>query len=135
MPNFLRTAGPAGTWHSLAFTCVVSAGISGQKTAFKAGKSWLHMINDTIGVVYDDVSLGDRGVLVYEAEKADVPKKLGSTEVFVAGDKVYWDPTDGYVTPTWASGRYLIGIALESAGATESVIMIDLKGAAAKAEA
>ncbi len=135
MPNFLRTAAPAGTWHSLGFTCAVSAGILGQKNSFKTGISWLHLIGDTVGVVYDDVSLGDRGVLVYEAEKADVPKKTGSTESFKAGDKVYWDPTDGFVSPVWSSGRYLIGIAVEDAGVTDTVVMIDLKGAAAPATA
>lgn len=134
MPNVIRTATPNGVWHSFGFTCVVSAGIKGVKNAWGSGISWLHMIEDSIGAVLEDVVFGGRGVLIYYAEKIDVPKKTGSSESFSVGQKVYWDPVDGFVSPNWASGRYMVGIATEPATAAATIVEINLFGAAAKAE-
>lgn len=131
MPNVLRTATPMGDWRSFKFTCDVTAGLLGQKNAWLAGLSWLIVVQDTVGILLEDADFGDEGVLWYEAEKVIVPKKTGSSEAFLPGDAVYYDPADGLVTPTADSSYYRIGTATEPAVAADALVEIDLDGGCA----
>lgn len=134
MPNALRTATPMGDWRSFKFTCEETDGLLGIKDGWSAGTPWLYLVQDTVGALLESVDFGDEGVLIYHAEKIMVAKMTESTDVFLPGDRVYWDPTTRFVTPTYDSAYYWIGIATEPATAAEELVEIDLKGDHAEAE-
>lgn len=134
MPNALRTATPMGDWRSFKFTCEETDGWLGIKDGWAAGSPWLYLVQDTVGALLESVDFGDEGVLIYHAEKILVAKATESTDVFLPGDRVYWDPTTRLVTPTYDSAYYWIGIATEPADADELLVEIDLKGDHAEAE-
>lgn len=136
MPDALRTATPPGDWRSFKFTCGESAGMEGAKTAADhdvagARRSALYQVEDTVGLVLEDVDFGDEGVLIYHAEKIMVPKAIESTDIFLPGMLVFWDPATRLVSPAGESGTYLIGIATEPADADDLRVEIDLDGAGA----
>lgn len=134
MPNALRTATPMGDWRSFKFTCEETDGWLGVNSARADGSSWLYLVQDTVGALLEDTDFGDEGVLIYHAEKIIVPKLIESTDIFLPGDRVYWDPTTRCVTPTYDSAYYWIGIATEAAAATAQLVEIDLKGDRAEVE-
>lgn len=134
MPNILKTATPMGKWCSFKFTHAESG------VTYEEGK--LYKIQDTIGVLLLDIqygsqgekldkeiTIGDDGVLIYNAEKINVYKETGTGNSFSPGDKVYWSDTQGAsVTPTHSSGYYWIGVCVKAAEEDDSLVMIDLKG-------
>ena len=135
----IRTATPMGDWRSFKFT-VESGGVVGIKDALLddavgARVSFLYLVQETVGAALESADAGDQAVLIYHAEKIMVPKMLESTDIFLPGDRVYWDPTTRLVTPTYNSGYYWIGIATEPADADERYVEIDLKGDHAEVEA
>jgi predicted RecA/RadA family phage recombinase len=134
MPNALRTATPMGDWRTFKFTCDVSAGLLGIRSARAAGDPWLYLVEDTVGALLEDADYGEEGVLVYHAEKIMVAKMTESTDIFLPGDRVYWDPSTRYVTPAYDSAYYWIGIATEPAAASAEEVEIDLKGDHAEVE-
>ena len=134
MPNALRSATPGGDWRSFKFTVDDSDGVLGVKNAISDGSSYLYLVEDTVGAVLESADIDEEAVLIYHAEKIDVPKMTESSDIFLPGNRVYWDPTTRLVTPTYSSGYYWIGIATEPAGATETYVEIDLKGDHAEAE-
>ena len=136
----LRTATPMGDWRTFKYTVDISAGVKGIKEAAEddvlgARVSFLYLVEDTVGAVIESADFGDEAVLFYHAEKIVVPKMTESTDIFLPGDRVYWDPTTRLVTPTYDSGYYWIGIATEPADADELYVEIDLKGDHAEVEA
>ena len=134
MPNALRTATPMGDWRTFKFTCEETDGWQGIEDARAARNPYLYLVQDTVGALLESVDFGDEGVLIYHAEKIMVAKMTESTDVFLPGDRVYWDPTTRLVTPTYDSAYYWIGIATEPATATEELVEIDLKGDHAEVE-
>lgn len=134
MPDALRTATPPGDWRSFKFTVDDSDGVLGIKDARAASTPYVYLIQDTVGVVLESADYEEEAVLIYHAEKIMVPKMTESSDVFLPGDRVYWDPTSRYVTPTYSSGYYWIGIATEPADADDVLVEIDLKGDHAEAE-
>ena len=128
MPDALRTATPMGDWRSFKFTVTDSEGVLGIKDARLDGESYLYLVEDTVGAALESGDLGDEVVLIYHAEKIMVPKMTESSDVFLPGQRVYWDPTTRLVTPTFDSGYYWIGIATEPAVADDAYVEIDLKG-------
>lgn len=140
MPNALRTATPMADWRSLKFTCDLSAGMDGIKDAVDhdavgARRSPLYLVQDTVGAVLETTDFGEEAVLIYHAEKILVPKGVDSADVFLPGDRVYWDPATRLVHPAYDSGHYWIGIATEPAGMDDLRVEIDLKGDHAEVEA
>ena len=135
MPNCLRAASPMEDWRSFKFTCEDTDGWLGQANAFANGIPWLWLVQDTVGVLIEDADFGEEGVLWYHAEKIMVAKMTESTDIFLPGDRVYWDPTTRLVTPDFNSGYYWIGIATEPAAAADLLVEIDLKGDRAEVEA
>ena len=136
MPDGLRTATPMGDWRSFKFTCADSMGMVGIQTAADhdaagARVSPLYLIEDTVGAVLEDTDFGDEGVLIYHAEKIMVQKAIESTDIFLPGMLVFWDPATRLVSPAGESGTYLIGIATEPADADDLRVEIDLDGAGA----
>ena len=134
MPNALRTATPMGDWRSFKFTCIESGGMLGEKDAWAAGQPWLYLVGDTVGALLESCDVGDEGVLIYHAEKILVAKETDSAAVFGVGDRIYWNPVTRYVTPTYNSGYYWIGIATEPAAQLETLVEIDLNGNHAEVE-
>uniref|UniRef100_A0A6M3ME92 Uncharacterized protein n=1 Tax=viral metagenome TaxID=1070528 RepID=A0A6M3ME92_9ZZZZ len=134
MPNALRTETPDADWRSFKFTVEDSAGVIGIKDARRTGVSYLYLINDTVGAVLESADIDEEAVLFYHAEKIDVPKMTESTDIFLPGMRVYWDPTTRLVTPDYNSGYFWIGIATEPADADELYVEIDLKGDHAEIE-
>ena len=130
MPNILRCATPNEDWRSFRFiNTYESPSMRGAKDAFAAGYSWLYQVQDTVGALLETALFGDEGVLIYHAEKIIVPKKTGSGEVFLPGDRVYWDQGgDAFVTPRVGPGYWWIGIATEPAGVNDTLVEIDLCG-------
>ncbi len=135
MPDALRTATPMGDWRSFPFTVEDSDGVLGIKEAISEGESYLYLIEDTVGAVLESAALDEEAVLIYHAEKILVPKMVESTDIFLPGMRVYWDPTTRLVTPTYDSGYYWIGIATEPAAAADTRVEIALKGDHAEVEA
>lgn len=131
MPNVLRTATPAGDWRSFKFTCEETDGLLGQRNAWAAGVPWLYQIEDSVGVLLEDAAFGAQGVLWYSAEKIVVAKMTESTDIFLPGMRVYWDPTTRLVTPEEDSDFLPIGTCTEPAGADETLVEIDLDGGSA----
>lgn len=129
MPSRLRTATPMGDWRTLKFTASVD--VVGIKDGEAAGTSYLYNVNDTLGAVLESAKTGSEAVLIYHAEKILVPKKIGQGEDFGLGERVWWDPVARTVTPTQAKTYWLVGIATENAGTTDTYVEIDLDGAAA----
>src|SRR4030042_4943845 len=130
MPDALRTATPMGDWRTLKFICDLSAGMDGIKDAADhdaagARRSPLSLIEDTVGAVLEAADFGDEAVLIYHAEKILVQKMIESTDIFLPGDRVYWDPTTRLVTPEVVSGYYWIGIATQPADADALRVEID----------
>ena len=135
MPNALRTATPPGDWRSFKFTVDDSDGVKGIKDAIHDSVSYLYLVQDAVGAVLESAAIDEEAVLIYHAEKIMVPKMTESSDVFLPGDRVYWDPTTRTVTPTYNSGYYWIGMATEPADADETYVEIDLKGDHAEVEA
>lgn len=140
MPNALRTATPMADWRSFRFTCDESGGMCGIKEAkdsdvLGARTSYLYQIQDVVGAVLESVDVGEEGVLFYAAEKILVPKMTESTDIFLPGDRVYWDPVTRLVTPTYNSAYFWIGMCTEPADADELYVEIDLSGHHAEVEA
>jgi len=123
-----------GDWRSFHFTLAESG-------AKAIGE--LLLIQETVGVIFIgepildangcaqdlEIEFGDESTLIYHAEKILVPKDVGSGEVFLPGDRVYWSGVYGTgVHPTRVSGDYWIGIATEPADEDDDQVEIDLKG-------
>ena len=134
MPDALRTATPMGDWRSFKFTVSDSSGVLGIKDSRAEGESYLYLVEDTVGAVLESADADEEAVLIYHAEKIMVPKMEESSDVFLPGARVYWDPTTRLVTPTFDSGYYWIGIATEPAVADDDRVEIDLKGERAEFE-
>jgi hypothetical protein len=135
MPSILLCASPMEDWRSFKFTCEDTDGWLGGKSAWADGSPWLYLVGDTVGFLLEDAKFGDEGVLIYHAEKLKVAKNIGSDQLFGVGDRVYWNPGTRFVTPTYNSGYFWIGIATEPAGADEPLVEIDLNGNHAEVEA
>lgn len=102
----------------------------------------IYKVEDTIGVLILDIQYGtqgeklaktitedDEGVLIYHAEKIQVSKRARTGDTFLPGDKVYWSGVQGAaVQPVYQSGFYWIGICVWPAAATDTTVIIDLKG-------
>ena len=132
----LRTATPMGDWRSFKFTVDVSAGVVGINDALLtdavgARVSFLYLVQDTVLAVLESADVGDEAVGIYHAEKIMVPKAIESTDIFLPGMLVFWDPATRIVSPAGNSGTYRIGIATEPADADERYVEIDLDGAGA----
>ena len=136
----LRTATPMGDWRSFKYTCDDSGGhenddVGLANDAAAARRPYLYLVQDSVGAALHVVAFGEEGVLVYHAEKIIVLKMIESTDVFLPGDRVYWDPTTRLVTPTFDATYYWIGMATEPADADDLEVEIDLNGNHAEAEA
>jgi len=83
----------------------------------------LIVVEDTIGVVVEDVAISSDFVLVYEAEKIVVPKATGQS--FTVGDAVFYDPANANVTAV-TTDNTKCGRALEAVGTADAEVMIDL---------
>ena len=128
-----------GDWRTFKFTVDISAGVVGVKDAILtdvvvARVSALYLVGDTVGEALENADFGEEAVLIYHAEKILVPKMITSTDIFLPGDRVYWDPTTRLVSPDYDSGYYWIGIATEPADADDLYVEIDLKGDHAEIE-
>lgn len=135
MPDAFRCATPMEDWRTFKFTVTESGGMLGIKAAIKAGVSYLYRVNDAVGMLIESALVDEEAVFAYHVEKVMVPKKIGSAESFLPGDRVYWDPADRLVTPVWNSGFLWIGMATEPATITDERVEIDLFGSHAQAEA
>lgn len=136
----IRTAVPGGDWRSFKFTVDVSAGLVGildaaEDDVLGARVSFFYLVQDTVLAVLESADYDDEAVGIYHCEKILVPKMTESTDIFLPGDRVYWDPTTRLVTPDYNSGYYWIGIATEPADADDLYVEIDLKGDRAEVEA
>lgn len=140
MPDALRTATPMADWRSFRFTCDESGGMEGIKDALAADvlgdrHSYLYQVQDAVGAVEESVDVGDEGVIFYAAEKIMLPKMTESTDFFLPGDRVYWDPVTRLVTPTYNSAYFWIAMATEPADADDLRVECDLFGHQAEVEA
>lgn len=135
----LRTATPPGDWRSFKFTVPFTAGVEGRKEAVSADvlgarHSAVYQVEDSVGEVVESADFGEEAVLVYHAEKIEVPKETGQGEVFLPGMRVYWNPATRLVSPNYDSAHPWIGIATEPADANDLYVEIDLKGDHAEIE-
>ncbi len=96
---------------------------TGEEESYSAGE--MIKVNDTIGMVVEDVEANSEFVLLYEAEKVVAPKATGTGISFAVGDNVYYDATAKKVTSV-STANTLCGKALESAGDSDPEVLIDL---------
>ena len=87
----------------------------------------LYLISGTVCTPYEAKAITEVVVMIYHAEKILVDKNVVSTDVFVVGQKVYFDATTGKATAT-AGANLWIGICIEAATAVATQVLIDLKG-------
>ena len=92
-------------------------------------KGLLTKVEDTVCVIVDDIDALAQGMAIYQADKIVLPKRVGTTCLFAAGDKVYYN--DGNLDVATTSAYTLCGRALEAAGATASSVLVDFNGACA----
>lgn len=91
-------------------------------------KGLLTKVEDMVGVIVDDIVALAEGVMIYQADKIIVNKRVGTTCVFAAGDKVYYNSATNTVDIAVTSAYTLCGRALEAAGATVGTVLIELNG-------
>jgi hypothetical protein len=96
---------------------------TGEEESYGAGE--MIKVQDSIGVVVEDVAENSEFVLVYEAEKIIAPKSTGAGISFSTGDNVYYDAAAKKVTNV-SSGNTLCGKALGDAGDNSAEVLIDL---------
>lgn len=114
----LRTAAPSGDWRSMILTAP-SGGVS---------KGQMAKIQNTVGFYMQDADAGVDVAFCYHAEKIEVPKlQVSGTDIFAAGQKVYFSEADAAVTATAGSNLWT-GIALKAATAADEYVLIDFKG-------
>lgn len=140
MPNAFRCATPMEDWHTFKTVCDISAGYEGIREAGDADvlgdrHSFLYQVEDSVGAAIESADTGEEVVIAYLVEKIMLPKMTGSAEIFLPGQRVYWDPTTRLVTTTPASDSLWIAIATEPAGADELYVECDLAGNKAEIEA
>lgn len=92
-------------------------------------KGLLTKVEDTVCVIVDDIVALASGPAIYQADKIVLPKRVGTTCVFAAGDKVYYN--SGAVDIATTSTYTLCGRALAAAGATATEVEVDFNGACA----
>ncbi len=97
--------------------------MTGESESYSAGE--MIKVNDTIGIVVEEVAENSEFVLVYEAEKVVAPKATGTGISFAAGDNVYYTAAAKNVTNS-ASGNTLCGKALLAAGDNDDEVLMDL---------
>ena len=81
---------------------------------------------DLVGVVLTKADVGEDTTLLYNSPSITVPCEAATTGDYGVGTKVYFDETEGRVTPT-ESPNSLCGTVQETAdlGATEVKIALD----------
>jgi predicted RecA/RadA family phage recombinase len=84
-----------------------------------------------VGVIVDDIAALAEGVMIYFAPAIIVNKRVGTTCVFAAGDKVYYNAATNTVDIAATTTYVLCGRALEAAGASATTVLIELNGAVA----
>ncbi len=95
-------------------------------------KGLLTKVEDTVCVIVDDIAALASGPAIYQADKIVLPKRVGTTCVFAAGDKVYYNSASGGVVDIATTSTYtLCGRALAAAGATATEVEVDFNGACA----
>jgi predicted RecA/RadA family phage recombinase len=92
---------------------------------------FLTKVEDMVVAVIDDIAALAEGVAVYKAKKILLPKRVGTTCVFAAGDKVYYNGSVNKLDIATTSTYTLCGRALEAAGATATEVLVDFNGACA----
>lgn len=94
-------------------------------------KGFLTKVEDTVCVIVDDIAALAEGMAVYKAKKILLPKRVGTTAVFAAGDKVYYNGSVNKLDVATTSTYTLCGRALEAAGANDTEVLVDFNGACA----
>lgn len=82
-------------------------------------------IEDTVGVIVETKTSGNKTALIYDCEKIVVPKSTGVT--FTKGDKVYFDATAAAITSV-VSGNTLCGRANADGASGDTTLEITLTG-------
>lgn len=114
----LRAGEPGENWRSFKAVAPSGGVVRGQ----------MDLIHDTVGFYMQDADAGADVAFCYHAEKVVVPKlTVSGTDIFEAGDKVYFSHADAAVTATHGANLW-IGIALEAKAAADAEIKIDLLG-------
>lgn len=106
------------TWKSMKVTAPTAGYIAGQ----------LVRVQEVIGLIVDTKTVGLDTALIYACDKAVVPKRAGTTAVFAAGAKVFYNESGAADVETTTTYR-CIGRALEAAGADDTTVLMELNGA------
>lgn len=104
-------------WQSVDLT-VPSGGVT---------KGQMDLIEAMVGVWAETKDAGETCAFIFQADKIAVPKGTGSTSIFAAGQKVYFDHADANVNES-SGGNTLCGRALEVALAADDELLITLNG-------
>lgn len=87
---------------------------------------------DCAGFWVCDLAAGVSGTFIYRCRQVRALKKIGTGQAILAGDRLYYDVSDGHVspTPTGVAGTdsYFVGWAKEDAGADVLDVLMNFDG-------
>lgn len=87
---------------------------------------------DVAGFWVTDLAVGEAGTLIYRCRQVRALKKIGTGQAILAGDRLYYDVSDGHVspTPTGVAGvdSYFVGWAKEDADEDVTDVLMNFDG-------
>ena len=79
-------------------------------------------VEDTYGLVFEDMVSGDVGNIIYACDKMYIDKATGAA--INAGDKLYLNTSTSKVSATNAGTDLLVGVALKTAASADTTVLI-----------
>jgi hypothetical protein len=91
------------------------------------------VVQDVMGFYFFDLeTAGDEVTFIYRMRQVEADKKVGTAEAIKAGDKLYYYPALGKVSPTptgsYGSDYKFCGWAKKDAGAADTTVLMNFDG-------
>jgi len=87
---------------------------------------------DVAGFWITDLAATIKGGFIYRCRQVRVPKRTGTGEAFLAGDRVYYYPAEELASPaavgTAGTDYYFVGWAKDDAPASASTVLVNWDG-------
>ena len=98
----------------------------------QTGKGDVVVRQNVAGFWVTDLAPGEPGTLIYRCRQVRANKFTGTGEIILAGDRLYFVPGPGCVTPTPVGtpgvDSYFVGWAKEDANAAVDTVLINFDG-------
>lgn len=87
---------------------------------------------DVVGFWVTDLAVGEAGTLIYRCRQVRALKKIGTGKAITAGDRLFYDVSDGHVenatSGTPGTDSYFVGWAKEDADADATDVLMNFDG-------